>query len=334
MRSIKKSLAIAASVVLVASLSAAPASQAAGGSIPANPKIIVLGGALSDSFWNAVNRGVQDAAKSIKATGGTVVYLGPKDYSNFGPDMARLTQSALAQKPAAVASPNWITASQSPEIAKVVKAGIPYFSYNTGPQQAALDKAVGYVGSDEEEAGKAAGAAMVASGAKNIACINQTPGAQNLETRCAGVKAAAEKSGAKYQILEVPAEQATDAAAFTQSVKAFLLTNKEVDGIVLLNAGNATWAADAVKAAGSKAKIGTFDIDSNNLKRVVAGTQLFCIDQQPYLQGFMITMRAYQLAKWGLQPATKTILTGPLVIGKAEAALALAGAKAGVRGAS
>lgn len=329
----KKSLAIAASIALAISLSAAPASHAAG-SIPANPKIIVLGGALSDSFWNAVNKGVQDAAKTIKATGGTVVYLGPKDYSNFGPDMARLTQSALAQKPAAVASPNWIPASQSPEIAKIVRAGIPFFSYNTGPQQAVTDKAVGYVGSDEEEAGKAAGEAMVKSGAKNIACINQTPGAQNLETRCAGVKAAAEKAGVKYQILQVPAEQATDAAAFTQSVKAFLLTNKDIDGVVLLNAGNATWASEAIKAAGSKAKLGTFDIDSNNLKRVVAGTQLFCIDQQPYLQGFMITMRAYQLAKWGLQPATKTILTGPLVIGKGEAALALAGAKAGVRGAS
>jgi simple sugar transport system substrate-binding protein len=67
------------------------------------------------------------------------------------------------------------------------------------------------------------------------------------------------------------------------------------------------------------------------LKRIIAGTQLFSIDQQPYLQGFYATMEAFQYAKYGVLPSA-IVQTGPSLVVKANAALALAGAAAGVRG--
>ncbi|MFD9204151.1 substrate-binding domain-containing protein, partial [Streptomyces anthocyanicus] len=46
-------------------------------------------------------------------------------------------------------------------------------------------------------------------------------------------------------------------------------------------------AVKSVKEAGSKAKIATFDLNSDIVKSVQSGDVQFAVDQQPYLQGYL-----------------------------------------------
>ena len=78
-------------------------------------------------------------------------------------------------------------------------------------------------------------------------------------------------------------------------------------------------------------KFGTFDLDSTQLKRIKSGKQLFAIDQQPYMQGFLAVSLANAYVRYGIELPQKPLLTGPAIISKDNVDTAIAGAKAGVR---
>ncbi|MEY4532194.1 MAG: hypothetical protein RLZZ156_2917 [Deinococcota bacterium] len=298
--------------------------------------VIVLGGSPSDTFWTAVSRGAKDAGKAMLAYGGSVEYLGPKNYDNFGPDMARLNQTALARKPAAVVSANWLPGSQTPGLAAISKAGIPLFLYNTGTATMKADGALKYVGTDEKLAGEVAGKAFIEAGVKNVICVNTVPGAINLETRCNGVKEGLESGGGTAKTLQLPSSTFGNPSSVTQAIKGALISDAKIDGIITVGTSTGDYAFEAIKGADKegKVKLSTFDISVPTIQRVLDGQMLFAVDQQPYLQGFYAATMAFQYAKWGLLPANNAILTGPLLVTKQNAAKVLEGAKAGIRGAN
>ena len=74
--------------------------------------IYVIGGKSDDPFWSRVKRGVDDAAKVVKAQGGKVTFLGPQNYDNLGPDAAKLIDSAVSQGATAVVGPDWVPEAQ------------------------------------------------------------------------------------------------------------------------------------------------------------------------------------------------------------------------------
>jgi simple sugar transport system substrate-binding protein len=78
-------------------------------------------------------------------------------------------------------------------------------------------------------------------------------------------------------------------------------------------------------------RLGTFDVSQTQLDRIRAGTQLFAIDQQPYLQGYYAVSMAYQYVSYGLLPPQNPILTGPLLITADNVDAAIEGTAAGVR---
>ena len=72
-------------------------------------------------------------------------------------------------------------------------------------------------------------------------------------------------------------------------------------------------------------------MDEAALKRIKDGTQLFAIDQQPYLQGYLAVSLLNGLVNYGLDLPTKPVLTGPGIVNAANVDATLAGASAGVR---
>jgi simple sugar transport system substrate-binding protein len=72
-------------------------------------------------------------------------------------------------------------------------------------------------------------------------------------------------------------------------------------------------------------------MDEANLARVKSGKQGFCIDQQPYLQGYLATSMLFTYLKWGLSLPGRPTLTGPAIVDKTNVDAVVAGAKAGVR---
>jgi simple sugar transport system substrate-binding protein len=305
-----------------------------GSSAGGEAKIFVIGGKSDDSFWSKVKRGVDDAAVVVEKNGGSVTFLGPKNYDNLGPDAAKLIESAVSQNATAIIAPDWVPDAQDAALKNVVSKDIPLWIYNSGGIEAADEVgAVNYVGTDEVVAGKAGGEFLGEEGLKNVLCINTLPGTANVDARCDGIADGIESSGGSSKQLSLPSSQFGDKTAVAQAIKAALLKDKDIDAVVTIGVVDADSAVSALEQADlrDKVKLGTFDTDDTTLNLVKDGTLMFAIDQQPYMQGYLAVSMASSYVKYGLDMPQRPILTGPAIIEKDNVAAALAGAKAGVR---
>lgn len=326
MKSVKHVLKLAAVAAIV--VASATTAMAAGS------KIFVIGGKADDPFWSRVKKGADDAGIVVKAAGGSVTWLGPQNYDNLGPDAAKLIRTAISQKPDAIVGPNWVPEAMDAAFKEVVAAGIPLIIYNAGGMEAAKRLgAQNYVGSEEYVAGMGGGEYFTKSGSKNVICVNTQPGSTNQESRCKGLADGMAKGGGKGTQLPLPSSAFGNPTAVAQAIKAAIQKDKTIDGVITISAGDATSAATGIAQADmvKQVKLGTFDIDPTNLQRIKNGTQLFCIDQQPYLQGFLAVSMLNGYVQYGLKVPTAPILTGPGIVDASNVAATLAGAAAGAR---
>jgi simple sugar transport system substrate-binding protein len=305
-----------------------------GGNTSTNGKIsiFVVGGKSDDPFWSKVKRGVDDAAKVVEANGGKVTWLGPQNYDNLGPDAAKLILTAKSQGASAVIAADWVPDAQDEALKSVSSGGVPVFLYNSGGAEAAQKVgALTYTGSDELLAGKAGGQFFAEKGAKNVLCVNTLPGAANTEARCKGIGEG--MASGKSTQLPLASSNFGNPTAVTQAIKAALLKDTSIDGVVTISTVDADSAAAAIDQAkaSDKVKLGTFDMDETQLGRIKDGKQLFCIDQQPYMQGYLAVSQAFAYNAYGLLLPQSPLLTGPAVINESNVDATLAGAKAGVR---
>ncbi len=224
--------------------------------------------------------------------------------------------------------------AQDDAFKQVTAAGVPLIIYNSGGQDAA-DRlgARNYIGSDEVVAGTAGGEYFATHGVKHALCVNTIPGSANQEARCKGVADGMAKHESKGTQLPLPASSFGNPTAVAQAIKAALLKDPTVDGVVTISAGDANSAAIGIQQAnlGAKVKLGTFDMDQATLDRIKGGTQLYAIDQLPYMQGYLAVSLVNGLANYGMSVPTKTILTGPAIVDASNVGATLAGVKAGVR---
>jgi simple sugar transport system substrate-binding protein len=312
-----------------AATNAAPAGGATTGKI----SIFVVGGKSDDPFWSKVKRGVDDAAKVVEAGGGKVTWLGPQNYDNLGPDAAKLILSAKSQGATAIIGADWVPDAQNDAFKTASSSGVPVFLFNAGGTAEAKNVgALTYTGSEELLAGKAGGEFFAQEGAKNVLCVNTLPGAVNTEDRCKGISEGISSVGKSTQ-LPLPSSNFGNPTAVTQAIKAALLQDKTVDGVVTISTLDADSAAAAVEQANvaGKVQLGTFDMNQTQLDRIKARTQLFCIDQQPYLQGYLTVSQAYAYNAYGLLVSQDSLLTGPAIINADNVDAAIAGVEAGVR---
>jgi simple sugar transport system substrate-binding protein len=343
-RRILKRIAMAAPVLAVAvtlaacsssSGSPAKASTGTGSNSSGNGvSIVIIGGPLSDPFFSVVKHGVDAAATAVEASGGKVTYLALANYNNQGADTAKLLQTALNQKPSAVIFPDWIPSAEEPAAESIVKAGIPVIIYNSGTM--ANVKAVGaltYIGTDLYPSGQAGGQEFVKDGEKNVVFVNTQPGDASAELTASGYKQALTSAGGKFTELNLPGSSFGSPTAVAQAVKSALLKDPTIDGVATYGAQDADSAYSAIQQAGgsSKVKLIGFNLSTNTLNRIKAGTQLATVDQQGYSQGYYTVSAAFQYAAYGIDLPTKPILTGPAVIDSSNVNKAISGTAAGVR---
>lgn len=296
--------------------------------------VAIVGGKTDDPFFAKVKKGIDDAALVVAAHGGSVNYLQLQTYDNIGGDAANLVRTAISQKASVIAVPDWVPDAEDEAIKAAQAAGIPVILFNSGGGDKAKELgAINYVGNEEYPAGLAGGERFTAQGAKNVICVNTVPGAQNLEDRCRGISDGISKGGGKSTQLPLPASAFGNPTAVAEAIKATLLKDTSIDGVVTISAGDADSAAVGIEQASmtGKVRLGSFDMNETCLERIKAGTQLFAIDQQPWLQGFLAVTLADAYVNYGLKLATAPILTGPGVVDASTIDATLAGAKAGYR---
>jgi simple sugar transport system substrate-binding protein len=216
----------------------------------------------------------------------------------------------------------------------VVAAGVPLIIYNSGGMDAAKRLgALNYVGNEEYPAGLGGGEYFGSKGAKNVLCVNTLPGATNTEDRCKGIADGISKSGGKSSQLPLPSSTFGNPTAVAEAIKAALLKDATVDGVITISAGDANSAANSIAQAGvgDKVKLASFDMDETGLQRIKDGTQLFSIDQQPYLQGYLAVSLLNGYVNYGVDLPTRPVLTGPGIVDSANVEATLKGAAAGAR---
>ena len=296
--------------------------------------IAVVGGKSDDPFFAKVKKGIDDATLVVTAHGGTVNYLQLQTYDNIGGDAANLVRTAISQGASVIAVPNWVPNAEDEAIKAAMDAGIPVILYNSGGADKAKELgAINYIGNEEYPAGLAAGAYFGTHNAKNVICVNTVPGAQNLEDRCKGVSDGIVKEGGASVQLPLPASAFGDPTAVAEAIKATLLKDPSINGVVTISAGDANSAAIGIEQAGMTGKVAlaSFDMDGAGLDRIKAGTQLFAVDQQPWLQGFLAVSMADAYVTFGTATASSPVLTGPGIVDAANVDATISGAAAGFR---
>ena len=251
-----------------------------------------------DTFWDRIRAGAEQAAKD---TGSTLKYSADPEASK----QAVLIQNAIDSKVDGIATTLVTPEALIPTVQKAIAAGIPVDSFNSGTDFFQDAGALTHFSSDERLAGQQAGAKAKADGATKILCTIQQTGSVALEDRCAGVK----DSFPNTENIQV---EGKDDAAVTSAIQAKLSQDKDINWIITLGAAQAVDALKAKDAVKSQAKIGTFDLSKETAEAVKAGNLQFCIDQQPYLQGYMAITQLYLYKKNGnVLGGGKPSLTGP-----------------------
>jgi simple sugar transport system substrate-binding protein len=150
---------------------------------------------------------------------------------------------------------------------------------------------------------------------------------------CSGYEQAEKAAGGSYAELDLPSTSFGSPTAVAQAVKSELITHPTIDGVAVFGTQDADSAYAGIQQANDtkKVKLMGFNLSTNTLNRIKAGTQLGTIDQQPYAQGFYTVMAGFQYAAYGISLATRPILTGPLVIDSKNVKLAVAGTALGAR---
>lgn len=296
--------------------------------------IAVIGGSNEDAFWNIINRGIEDARLVVEANGGSVNYLRLVNYDNFAPDVVQLIRTAISQDVDGLVIPNWVPEAENPAILDAIEAGIAVILMNAGGIDLANELgAINYVGSDEYVAGRAGGTYFAENGATNVICVNHIPGAANLEARCQGVLDAGGEGGIVIEQLPLPANLDGNVTGTAEAIRATLLQNPDVDGVITLSAGVSDAAAIAIQQSGrgGSVMLGTFDMNQAVLDRIQSGEQAFAIDQQPYLQSLLAITLLHSHLAFGTDLPTRPVLTGPGIVDASNIESTLAGVALGAR---
>ena len=266
---------------------------------------LVTHAAPGDTFWDLVRKGAETAAKKDNVE---LVYSSDPD----GGKQANLVQNAIDQKVDGIAVTLAKPEAMKSVVQKAKQAGIPIVGLNAGDKQWKDYGLLSFFGQDESVAGEAFGERLNEVGAKNAICVIQEQGHVALEARCAGVKKTFKGKTTNLYV------NGTDMPSVKSTIAAKLKQDKSIDRVVTLGAPFALTAIESVSDAGSKAKVATFDLNKELVKKIQSGDIEFAVDQQPYLQGYLAidTLWLYKTNGNYMGGGRLPVLTGPAFVTK------------------
>jgi simple sugar transport system substrate-binding protein len=272
-----------------------------------------------DTFWDIIRKGANAAAAKDHVK---LLYLAAPEADKE----AQLIQNVIDQHVDGIALTLAFPDAEAPTVKKAEAAGIPIVGFNAGVDQWKAQGLLGYAGQDETVAGKAVGEQLNKEGAKNAVCLDQQQGAVQLEARCDGIK---DTFKGKMAVLYATGY---DMPTVKARMQAKLQQDPSIDYVVTLGAPFAPVVLDAIGAAGSSAKVGTFDMSPVAIGLISQGKLQWAIDQQPYVEGYeAVDMLWLNITNGDTVGGGGPVLTGPFFVTKDNAAAVAKYAKAGTR---
>ena len=274
------------------------------------------------SFWGVVETGAKDAAAAV----GVELKSGG---SNDPAVQAQLIETYLADGVNGVivslANPD----AMKDAVMKATDAGIPVITINSGVDVYKELGAITHVGQTEFVAGQGAGEQFDAAGAAKVMCVIHEEGNIGLEERCDGL---ADSFSGEVERFNVATTGVRDIAGTLASIQDKLIADADIDAILTLNPNIADAAMQAIEAVGGSQKLATFDLSPDVLEAIEAGTMMFAIDQQQYLQGYLPVIFLYLYnANANTVGGGLPVLTGPGIVDASNAGAVKDLAAAGTR---
>jgi simple sugar transport system substrate-binding protein len=283
--------------------------------------IAVITHGEGDSFWAVAKKGAEDAGKQM---GVTVKY---SESANDPQKQAQLIDSAVTEKVDGIA-----TSAPNPDairdsLKKATDADIPIITLNSGADDYQDLGAITHVGQTESIAGEGAGAKFKEAGAKKLLCVIHEQSNIGLNQRCDGAK-----KGFGGQVENLQVKGINDIQTTLTEIQSKLQSDNSIDAVLTLNPDIAVAARDAVKGAGSSAKLGTFDLSGDVVKAIQDGEIEFAVDQQQYLQGYLpVVFLSLYKSNANTVGGGQPVLTGPGFVTKDNAATVAKLAEEGTR---
>lgn len=258
-----------------------------------------------DSFWGVVEQGNYDAAADFNVN---LTILAPDEWCPAC--VVELIDQATALQPDAIGVTVTDGALFEDALQRALASGVPVLSYNSADQRPEDERLpIPYIGQDEYIGGFQGAQRMIEAGATAGVCVNHNVGNTNLDRRCRGFVDAMAQAGFEAEVLGIPNEFAEAQAIISD----YAAANPDVDSFMTLGPNGATPFYAFLEAEGflpGDLVHGTFDLGPQIVENIRNGTTLFGIDQQPYIQGYMVV----QWLAWNVRQGITLpgdVLTGP-----------------------
>ena len=286
-------------------------------------KIAVVTHGDTGQFWSVFKKGVDQAAKDLKARGVSVTQV----YANNNvPKQVNGINAAISAGAKVIATSVPDASALRDPLKKASQKGIEIITVNSG--LGAFDSLPTYmvhIGQTETIAGRGAGKQFKKTGIKKLLLVIHEASNSGLQQRAAGVKSVLGPSKVKVLTIpnakqDIPGTKAKVKAAFNadKSLNAFLGLDPDV-------------TIPCISSCPKGTKIGTFDV-GGAIKEIQAGRMLFAIDQQQYLQGYLpVVFGMLYVTNLNTVGNGAPVLTGPGIINKANASKVAALAAKGTR---
>jgi simple sugar transport system substrate-binding protein len=289
---------------------AAMLSTTATGAFAQDPLDIVftVHSGASNTFWQAVQKGYEDACGKIGATC-QMVYL---QTDGSIPEQVANMEAALARSPDALITSIVDNTAFDEVIQRARDAGVIVIAANVDDLEGAAGNArQAFVGQGFKPAGyglaRAQWANMPAEGPIHVLVGVSGPGQNWSETRALGVTTFLDEmiaANPDRQITYEKIDSGLDLAIVADRVGAYLSARPETNAYFdtgFWHAGVAGVLRDRGIEPG-KVLLAGFDLVPVVLDEMEAGYIQVQVDQQPYMQGFMPAMMVYQTKMVGLAP--------------------------------
>jgi simple sugar transport system substrate-binding protein len=215
-----------------------------------------------------------------------------------------IVETAIANEVDGIAMTIWDDEAFDDVACAAEEAGIPLVTYNIDDSKHAEGTCrLAYIGQNFIDTGYAIGRRMIEvhgiGEGDLIFTPVEFPEAVYAVERHAGVQKAMEEVGATTELLGT----GTDHSEALNLMVQYLIGHPETKAIVGLGSTPTSVAEQAMNEAGLTLPIGGFDVTTEIIEGIKAGTVTATVDQQPYDQGYYsVTMLALKI-KYGLNPS-------------------------------
>jgi simple sugar transport system substrate-binding protein len=297
----------------------------------------------ADPFWAAQYKGMMDACERYNIKG---VYLGSKVSGDVGELLGNL-ELAIASGPDGIACVITDARPLDEPLRTAIKMGMPVVVANVKDFRKPEERIpyLIYVGEDSYQSGAQAAKRLLEEFIKiygrapkgSVFAIHE-PGNVVQEMRARGAIDALKEAGVK---VTEKIDVTYDPAKVSESIRAYIEAHPDCESIHTGNILVAHWAIETLEEMGKlgninepakpgKVFVAGIDTSPEGSKDIMEGKLVCTIDQQPYLQGYLVMELLWLWKKYKFLPAND-ISTGPFVIDKSNVAELLELVKEGIR---